>query len=92
MIAGTWSINEYIRPRPVVDGKVMMNSFFCLPGYYLIEECSPTSAGNNEWFVQNLLPELKAEMKKTGGNIYQQMDRWTDSIPVQEQCPIFFPS
>ena len=91
MIAGTWSINEYIRPRPVVDGKVMMNSFFCLPGYYLIEECSPTSAGNNEWFVQNLLPELKAELKKTGGNIYQQMDRWTDSIPVQEQCPIFFP-
>ena len=56
-----------------------------------IEECSPTSAGNNEWFVQNLLPELKAELKKTGGNIYQQMDRWTDSIPVQEQCPIFFP-
>jgi len=43
MIAGTWSINEYIRPRPVVDGKVMMNSFFCLPGYYLIEECSPTA-------------------------------------------------
>jgi len=69
MIAGTWSINEYIRPRPVVDGKVMMNSFFCLPGYYLIEECSPTSAGNNEWFVQNLLPELKAISRWTGGRI-----------------------
>ena len=59
MIAGTWSINEYISPVPVLDGTVMMNSLFCIPGYYLIEECSPTSAGNNEWFVNTLLPELK---------------------------------
>lgn len=61
MIAGTWSINEYIRKTPVTDGSVMMNSFFCLPEYYLVEECSPTSAGNNAWFVKNLLPELKAQ-------------------------------
>jgi len=44
-IAGTWSINEYISRKPVVNHSVMMNSLFCLPGYYLVEECSPTSAG-----------------------------------------------
>ncbi len=42
----------------------MMNSFFCLPEYYLVEECSPTSAGNNAWFVKNLLPELKAQCRR----------------------------
>ena len=57
MIAGTWSINEYIRREPVLDGKVLMNSLFCLPEYYLIEESSATSAGNHEWFVKALLPE-----------------------------------
>ena len=66
MIAGTWSINEYIGREPVTDGSVMMNSFFCLPGYYLVEECSPTSAGNNEWFMKSLLPELREECKKSG--------------------------
>ena len=38
MIAGTWSINEYLRREPVLDGKVMMNSLFALPEYYLVEE------------------------------------------------------
>ncbi len=91
MIAGTWSINEYIGREPVIDGSVMMNSFFCLPGYYLIEECSPTSAGNNEWFMKTLLPEIKEECKKNGTNIYEQMNAWVEEIPPEELCPIFLP-
>ena len=66
MIAGTWSINEYLRKEPVTDGSVLMNSLFCLPEYYLIEESSPTSAGNNEWFIRQLLPELKAAAEGHG--------------------------
>ena len=57
MIAGTWSINEYPSKNLILDGTVQMNSIFCLPEYYLIEESSPTSAGNNEWFIRQLLPE-----------------------------------
>lgn len=86
MIAGTWSINEYIRPQPVLDGKVLMNSFFCMPDYYLIEECSPTSAGNNEWFIRTLLPELQQQ-----GQVYQIMNEWVESIPAKEFCPVFLP-
>ncbi len=91
MIAGTWSINEYIGSMPVTDGSVMMNSFFCLPDCYLIEECSPTSAGNNEWFIKNLLPELRAECKKKNTNIYEQMNEWVKEIPTEEFCPIYLP-
>ena len=91
MIAGTWSINEYVSPTPVKDRSVMMNSLFCLPEYYLIEECSPTSAGNFEWFVDNLLPELSRQANEQGRNVYQLADEWVDTIAISEPCPIFLP-
>ena len=91
MIAGTWSINEYIRRTPVLDGKVMLNSLFCLPEYYLIEECSPTSAGNNEWFINQLLPEVEAAAKQAGTSIYDQLNQWVESIAPEEFVPVYLP-
>ena len=91
MIAGTWSINEYIRKEAVLDGSVKMNSIFCMPDYYLIEESSATSAGNNEWFIKTLLPELKAKTQAEGKSIFAVMDEAVSSIPAKEFCPIFTP-
>lgn len=91
MIAGTWSINEYIRREPVVDGSVLLNSLFCMPGYYLIEESSPTSAANNEWFVQTLLPEARDAAAKEGKSIFDITNQWVASIPADEFCPVFLP-
>lgn len=87
MIAGTWSINEYIRRDPVIDGSVLMNSLFCIPGYYLVEESSPTSAGNNEWFIRQLLPERKEKGKR----IYEVMNEWVTGIAPEEFVPVFLP-
>lgn len=91
MIAGTWSINEYIRREPVLDGKVLMNSLFALPGYYLIEESSPTSAGNFEWFIRQLLPETKEQAEAAGKSIYDLVDRWVEEIPPTVFVPTFLP-
>ena len=91
MIAGTWSINEYPRLEPVTDGKVQMNSLFALPEYYLIEESSPTSAGNNEWFVKTLMPEVRAAAKQNGRNVYEELNAWVASIPPEQFVPIFHP-
>ncbi|MBP3877243.1 MAG: carbohydrate kinase [Lachnospiraceae bacterium] len=91
MIAGTWSINEYIRTTPVDDGRVQMNSYFALPGYYLIEESSPTSAGNLEWFVSTFLQEKKAELKKEGRSIYEEIDEWVEKLPPETFVPVFLP-
>lgn len=91
MIAGTWSINEYVSPTPVLDGTVLMNSLFCTPGAYLIEESSPTSAGNNQWFIRTLLPELSETAKQQGTNIYAVMNDLVASLPPQAICPIFHP-
>lgn len=91
MIAGTWSINEYMRDKPVTDGSVSLNSLFCMDEYYLIEESSATSAGNNEWFINTLLPELKTQEKERKRSIYSLIDHMVESIPVKEFCPIFTP-
>ncbi|MDR1533291.1 MAG: carbohydrate kinase [Clostridiales bacterium] len=91
MIAGTWSINEYIRREAVTDGSAAMNSIFCIPGYYLIEESSATSAGNYEWFINTLLPELKEQADAQGRTIFDICDKEAESIPVDEFVPIFLP-
>lgn len=91
MIAGTWSINEYIRREPVMDGRVRMNSLFCLPEFYLIEESSATSAGNNEWFIRQLLPELCAEAEVNHRSVYDIVDEWVEETAPEEFVPVFLP-
>ncbi len=91
MIAGTWSINEYVRETPVLDGSALMNSLFCIPGRYLVEECSPTSAGNNEWYVHTLLPELAEACGQSGTSVYERENAWVEGLPASESCPVFLP-
>ena len=54
VITGTWSINEYIAAAPVTADDGTRNSLFALPGRYLIEQSSPTSAGNLDFFIDTV--------------------------------------
>lgn len=91
MVAGTWSINEFIRKSPVTNRTVDLNSMFCIPGYYLVEESSPTSAGNMEWFIRNLMSYEKEEAKAKGGSVYDITNQWVESIEPQDNNVIFLP-
>ncbi len=91
MVAGTWSINELLLPEPVTDGRVLMNSMYCLPGYYLVEESSPTSAGNLAWYISELLPELERESAADGGSVYDSLNAMVASVGDGEFCPVFLP-
>ncbi len=91
MIAGTWSINEYIAKAPIDNGTVALNSMFCIPGYFLVEESSPTSAGNMEWFVRNLMNYEKDTVKNIGVSIYDITNQWVSSIEPQDSNIIFLP-
>ena len=55
------------------------------------DDPSSASAGNFEWFIRELLPELKAQEKAAGGSIYDTVDRWVEEIPVTEFVPLFLP-
>lgn len=58
VVAGTWSINEYISKTPVVDKDLFMTSIYTMPGYWMILEGSPTSASNLEWFLTEILKDV----------------------------------
>ncbi|MCP1103047.1 L-xylulokinase [Aequitasia blattaphilus] len=81
-IAGTWSINEYIAKAPVMDGSIAMNSLYAIPGYYLVEECSATSAGNLEWFIKEFLDE---------DTTYDQINQWVSETKPEETDIYFLP-
>ena len=91
MIAGTWSINEYIDRNPVDNGTVALNSMYCIPNYFLVEESSPTSAGNVEWFVRNLMDSERSERKQAGGSDYSLANKWVESINPQDSSLVFLP-
>jgi len=91
VIAGTWSINQYISRTPVLDRSIMMNSRYCLDEYYLIEECSPTSAGNLEWFVDTFLAEEKKQAAEKGENIFEYCNQLVATMEPQDQDVVFLP-
>lgn len=89
IIAGTWSINEYLSTEPVTEHKVMMNSIFCDNKHYLIEESSATSAVNLAWYIKTFLPEVKKLSKDS--NIYQITDTWVEEVSEETNYPFFIP-
>lgn len=91
VIAGTWSINEYISRRPVLNKTIMMNSLYCIPGYYLIEECSPTSASNYEWFIEMFLNGENQMAEKSGMNVFEYYSAQAEKVAVDEHNIIFLP-
>lgn len=94
MIAGTWSVDLYLSGKPVVEKRLLQyirNTVFVLPEYYLIEVGTPASAGNNEWFIRELLPEAAQKAEEEGRSIYEVMNGWVAELPVGELCPIFMP-
>ena len=91
VITGTWSINEYISEAPIDPAGTTQNSLFCIPGFYLIEESSPTSAGNLEWVIEMFLTAERAEAESKGLPIYQYIDEAVISTSPHDSGLIFFP-
>jgi len=89
MIAGTWSINEFLARGPILDGSVSLNSMFCIPGYYLIEESSPTSAGNLEWFIRTQMPMEREAWGKSG--LYDRINQMVSDVRPEDDSLIFLP-
>lgn len=90
-ITGTWSINEYPAYAPVRSDTSTHNSLFCVPGVYLIEESSPTSAGNLDWFLQNF---MKAEKKQAGEEnrpFYDEINQLVEQLSPADSNVVFLP-
>lgn len=63
-----------------------MNSLFAMPGYYLVEECSATSSGNLEWYLENC---MENELIPEGQSIYSIVNDKVASVKAEE-CDVYF--
>ena len=84
-ITGTWSINEFISEHTITDTAIAMNSIYAIPGYYLLEESSATSAGNLEWVIENCIDTKGL----TGGALYDYLAQLVEQVPPEE-CDVYY--
>ena len=86
-ITGTWSINEFISPVPITGTDIAMNSLYAIPGFYLLEESSATSAGNLEWAIENCIDTEG----KTGAARYDYLAKLADSVKPEDSDVYYLP-
>ena len=91
LIAGSWSINEYISPAPVQDPDLFMTCAYCMPGWWLISESSATSASNLEWVVAELLGAERAEAAARGGSVFESVNAMVRGVSPADSDVIFLP-
>lgn len=91
LVVGTWSINQYISPTPIVSKSIFMTSLYCIPGYWLVLEGSPTSASNLEWFIAEFLGEAQTLAEQDGHSIYERCNEWVAQVLSEDSHIIFLP-
>lgn len=87
MIAGTWSINEVLTKELIKGANSIARSY--LPGYYIMEESSPTSANNFNWFIRRILKQGENTADKE--QIYEYCNRAVESLALQDSEVVFVP-
>ncbi len=88
LVVGTWGNNQYIAREPLVDKDLFMSSIYSIPGWYLMLEGSPTSAGNLDWFIETFL----ANEKKQHGNLFfEWLNKQVSSVSGKPSDIIFLP-
>ncbi len=91
IIAGTWSINEVVTSKPIIDDKLFMTSIFADGDSFLTLEASATSATNLEWFVQQFCDEERRVAQANGQSVYDVCSDKVASIAPQDSNIIFHP-
>lgn len=88
LVAGTWGNNQYISKTPLIDKDLFMTSRYCIPGWYLMLEGSPTSVSNLDWFVKTFLNREKEELNE---QFFIWMDSQVESVNPENSQVIFLP-
>jgi L-xylulokinase len=85
LVAGTWGCNLYVAREPLIDKDLFMTTCYAVPGWHLMLEGSPTSAGNLEWFIAEFLsPEER-------GAAYERCNELVASVDARDSRLVFLP-
>ena len=91
LIAGTWSINEHLAREANRDPAKSQNTttLSYLPGYYVVEDSSATSASNFDWFVSNFLAPDRPDVPLH--TLYEECDAlMTQRLAAGEDSEVVF--
>jgi len=91
IVLGTWGINQYVSPAPAADDDVFMTARYCVPGQYLMIEASPTSAGNLEWMIAQLLPDCAGGGETPQADVYDRVNEIIARRRPEDSAVIFLP-
>lgn len=91
IIAGTWSINQYISRQPVVSKNLFLSSIYCIEGFWLNTEASATSASNLEWYVEQFLGEDKRIAQEKKVSVYKICDEIVAETKPDDSNVLFIP-
>ena len=91
VVAGTWSINQYISRNPVVKKGLFMTSLYCLEDWWLICEGSPTSASNLEWFVTQLIQAPEANDSPSQSDVFEYVETLVSGTSNNDDAIVFLP-
>lgn len=91
LIAGTWSINEFIWHEPLVDKSLLLTSVYCIDGYYMVTDGSMTSASNLEWFVREFFGAEKEKLEAQGKKVYEAADAMMEELAPEDSSVVFLP-
>jgi len=87
IVAGTWGNNQYIARSPLIDKDLFMTSCYAVPGWYLMLEGSPTSAGNLDWFIDNFF----AREREAHSDFYSYISDLVASVKPTDTQILFLP-
>jgi L-xylulokinase len=91
VIAGTWSINEYISQTPAIERDLFMNSIYCMKGYWLTTDASPTSANNLEWFLTEFMGEESRIAEEKNISVFTLFDNMVANVKPEDVDILFLP-
>ena len=91
LIAGTWSINEFLIKEATkdYDKKTNIATLSYIDGLYLMEDSTPTSASNFNWYIEKIIRQYDPDLKTE--DIYEMCNRLVEGSDPEKSNVIFVP-
>ena len=92
MIIGTWTINEVIQDKPLLDPmKSCQTRTYGVPGRWLLLNANPSSAANLDWFIDQFCDHERLEAEKLGVTPHTLCDMEVEATEVGAGGIIYHP-
>ena len=91
LVAGTWGCNLYVAREPLIDKDLFMTTCYAVPGWHLMLEGSPTSAGNLEWFIAEFLGPEKDRLATDNKSAYDRCNELAAAADPRDSQLVFLP-